>query len=91
LKKEELQHYLDNIGNAITDLATHVGKINKRLDDLEELVKNMSNDNSQIDFLSDDITELSEKIDGLEGSNFSNRVTDIENIIYRLRDALEVR
>lgn len=91
MNKVELDHLLDNIGKAVLDLATNVGKINKKLDDIEELVKKISKDNSKIDSLSDDIGELGERIDDLEGSNLSNKVTDIENIIYRLRDALEVR
>jgi hypothetical protein len=74
-----------------TDLAVEVGKIAKRLTELEERVNKLSKDGSQVDLLSDEIENISERIDELEGLNLSNRVTDIENIVYKLRDALEVR
>jgi predicted nucleic acid-binding Zn-ribbon protein len=91
LNQVKLEHRLNNIESAITNLAEHVGKITGRLDTIEDKMDKLSKDNSQIDFLSDDISELREHIDNLECSNPLNRVTDFENIIFWLREALEVR
>ena len=82
---------MNKVEESLQYLAEHVGKIAQRLTELEERVNKLSKDGSQVDLLSDEIENISERIDELEGLNLSNRVTDIEKIVDRLRDALEVR
>lgn len=82
---------MNKVEESLQYLAEHVGKVVQRLTELEERVNKLSKDGSQVDLLSDEIENISERIDELEGLNLSNRVTDIEKIVDRLRDALEVR